>query len=58
MRFDPAPSLSGVVTSPRSIQFDVPGRLSFVGTADEGASQMTGTLSEGSRNFGDVLDRQ
>lgn len=58
VRFDPAPTLAGMVTSPRSVQFDVPGGLSFVGTANAGATQMTGTLSEGSRNYGEVLDKQ
>ena len=57
VNLDPAPSLAGTVKSPRVVEFDVPGGLSFVGTVNPGATQMTGTLSEGSRNYGDVLDR-
>lgn len=57
VNLDPQPTLSGTVKSPRVVEFDVPGGLSFVGTVNPGATQMTGTLSELSRNYGEVLDR-
>jgi hypothetical protein len=52
------PPLAGTVKSPRAVAFDVPGGLSFVGTANAAGTQLTGTLSEGSRDYGDVLERQ
>ena len=50
--------LTGTVTSPRSIQFDVPGGLSFEGTVNATGTQMTGTLSELSRRYGEILDKR
>jgi len=56
--YNPPFPLSGTVRSPRAVSFDVPGGLSFVGTANAAATQMTGTLSEGSRDYGEILDRK
>jgi hypothetical protein len=55
---NPPPPLFGTVKAPRSVAFDVPGGLSFAGTVSADAMAIPGTLSEGSRNYGDILDRQ
>jgi hypothetical protein len=55
---DPPPPLLGTVKAPRTVVFDVPGGLSFAGTVSADAMAIPGTLSEGSRNYGDILDRQ
>ena len=47
-----------VLLAPRAIQFDVPGGLSFEGTVNATGTQMTGTLSELSRRYGDILDKR
>jgi hypothetical protein len=37
------------------VEFDVPGGLSFNGTANAAVNEMTGTLEELSRRYGEVL---
>lgn len=56
--YNPPFPLTGVVRDSHRVEFDVPGGLSFVGTANAGATQMTGTLSEGSRDYGEILDKR
>lgn len=56
--YNPPIPLTGVVRDSRRVEFDVPGGLSFVGTANPGATQMTGTLTEGSRDYGEVLEKR
>lgn len=56
--FTNPPPVIGRVRPPRAVEFDVEGGLGFTGNSDAAANEMTGTLSEGSRRYGEILVRE
>jgi hypothetical protein len=57
VRFANPPPVTGSVSNPRVVRFEVPEAIGFDGTLDQDGQRIRGTLDEG-RTYGEVLVKQ